>query len=247
MKLCGIYKIHNQINNKIYIGKSIDILERWQQHIDNARLQHYDYDFYKDLKQINSFSFQILELCSEEQLQEKEQYYINLYNSTSEGYNQVEAIDLTKQERLLLKQNVLKAITLLETTDLFYKDIAERTNLSINTILNINTCKSYTQYHNYSNNIREECGKKQYYDKGELNPNSKLTEKEVLEIIDLLKNTSLTMKEIGQKFGVSRSAINNINLKQRWSYLTPNFHNNIRKESHNYYKGELKLNEDTIS
>ena len=29
---CGIYKITNLINNKVYIGQSIDIERRWQEH-----------------------------------------------------------------------------------------------------------------------------------------------------------------------------------------------------------------------
>lgn len=32
MKICGIYSVTNKINNKIYIGQSIDIERRWQQH-----------------------------------------------------------------------------------------------------------------------------------------------------------------------------------------------------------------------
>lgn len=28
-KLCGIYKISNTFNGKVYIGQSVDILERW--------------------------------------------------------------------------------------------------------------------------------------------------------------------------------------------------------------------------
>jgi predicted GIY-YIG superfamily endonuclease len=32
----GIYKIQNQINNKVYIGSSIDINRRWQHHKDAA-------------------------------------------------------------------------------------------------------------------------------------------------------------------------------------------------------------------
>lgn len=237
MKICGIYAITNTKSNKIYIGKSIDILQRWEQHLDNARLKKYNYDFYKDLTDYSSFSFQILNICKEEELQEKEQYYINKYNSLKNGYNQVTAIDSTKQEIFLLQENVLKAINLLETTNLFYKDIAEQTNLSTNTVYNINVCKSYTKYHNYKKNIREECNKKQFYDKGELNPNSKLNERQVKEIIELLKNTNLTLQEIAKRYKVSKSAINNINLCKRWTHLSTDFQNNIRKE---YQKGELR-------
>ena len=30
--MVGIYKITNNINNKVYIGQSVNILARWQQH-----------------------------------------------------------------------------------------------------------------------------------------------------------------------------------------------------------------------
>ena len=230
MKICGIYAIINIETNQIYIGKSIDILQRWQQHLDNARLKRYNYDFYKDLANPYNFTFQILSICPENELQEKEQYFIDAYNSMENGYNQVTAIDQTKQESLMLQESILKAIDLLENTNLFYKDIAQQTNLSVNTVHNINICKSHTKYHNYKSNIREECGRKQYYDKGELNPHSKLNETQVLEIIELLKHTNLTLKQIGEKYNVSHSTINNINRCKRWTHLIKDFSYNIRKE-----------------
>ncbi len=230
MKVCGIYAIINLNNNNMYIGKSIDVFQRWEQHLDNARLKKYQYEFYKDLINISNFTFQILEICEEDQLQEKEQFYIDKYNSLSKGYNQVQAIDITKQESLMLQESILKAINLLENTNLFYKDIAQQTNLSVNTVYNINICKSHTKYHNYKNNIRKECGRKQYYDKGELNPHSKLNETQVLEIIELLKHTNLTLRQIGEKYNVSHSTINNINRCKRWTHLIKDFSYNIRKE-----------------
>ena len=32
MAICGIYKITNKINNHAYIGQSIDIARRWEDH-----------------------------------------------------------------------------------------------------------------------------------------------------------------------------------------------------------------------
>jgi group I intron endonuclease len=31
-KICGIYQVKCVVNNKIYIGQSIDIIRRWNQH-----------------------------------------------------------------------------------------------------------------------------------------------------------------------------------------------------------------------
>lgn len=234
MKLCGIYKIHNKLNNKIYIGKSINILSRWEQHIDAARLGKYNYDFYKDLKEIQNFTFEILKICDEDELQSYEQYFIDYFNSCEKGYNQVHAIDQRKEEYKDLSSNILLAIELLENSGLFYQEIAEQTNLSVNTIQNINTCKSYKNYHNYKSNIRQESGNICRRDKGELNPTAKLTEAQVLEIIQLLKESKLTNKQISQQFNVSISCINNINTRHRWRHLSEGFIKNIRKES----KGE---------
>ena len=133
----------------------------------------------------------------------------------------------------MLDDRICKAIELLENTLLFYKEIANKTGLTEATISNINRCKSHTEYHSYKKNIRLECGKKQYTDIGENNPRSKLKEEQVIEIINLLKNTNLTAEQIGKRFGVSKSAINNINLRKNWRYLSQEFDKNIRKESKN--------------
>ena len=68
MKICGIYLIENRKTGKAYVGKSVDILTRWQQHIDAARLHKQDYEFYSDLERVENFSFSILEQCPEELL-----------------------------------------------------------------------------------------------------------------------------------------------------------------------------------
>ena len=34
--ICGIYKITNQVNSKIYIGQSKDIYRRWKEHKNGA-------------------------------------------------------------------------------------------------------------------------------------------------------------------------------------------------------------------
>ena len=87
----GIYKITNQINNKCYIGQSVDISKRWKDHakcglgIDAPQGNK----LYKDMQEIGiwNFSWELLETCPREQLNVKEKYYINLYQSQDFGYN----------------------------------------------------------------------------------------------------------------------------------------------------------------
>lgn len=87
----GIYKITNQENGKCYIGQSVDVSKRWKDHAKcglgiDAPLGN---QLYNDMQTygIWKFSWELLEQCPREQLNEKERYYINLYQSQDFGYN----------------------------------------------------------------------------------------------------------------------------------------------------------------
>lgn len=90
--MIGIYKITNKINNKTYIGQSICIERRFAQHKSPYEQERFsDKPLYKAIKKygIENFSFEVVEECSVDQLNKKEAYYINLYNSLchENGYN----------------------------------------------------------------------------------------------------------------------------------------------------------------
>ena len=87
----GIYKYENKLNGKIYIGLSRNIERRYAQHIyDATRLKKNKstgIDYAINKYGIENFNFEIIELCDESQLNEKERYWINHYNSYKDGYN----------------------------------------------------------------------------------------------------------------------------------------------------------------
>lgn len=89
---CGIYKYENKINGKIYIGLSSNIEKRYSQHLYDSknekrlkRATGIDYAINK--YGIENFTFEIIELCNIEELDEKEKYWISFYNSYENGYN----------------------------------------------------------------------------------------------------------------------------------------------------------------
>ena len=95
-KICGVYKITNMINGKIYIGSSNNIHNRWSQHKtslnakthNNIHLQN-AWNLYGD----HNFKFEIIEECSPDIQYEREQYYLNILNPFEErGYNIVRQI-----------------------------------------------------------------------------------------------------------------------------------------------------------
>lgn len=87
----GIYKITNIKTNECYIGQAVNIKDRWTEHakcglgIDTPA----NNKLYKAIQEYGlwNFSFEILEECPRTQLNEKEKYYIDLYNSYDYGYN----------------------------------------------------------------------------------------------------------------------------------------------------------------
>jgi len=90
-KISGIYCIKNTINNKCYVGQSIDVYTRMSRHKtdlkagrDSAHLQR-AYDKYGE----HNFQFELLTTCAVEDLDFWEKYYIKLWSTNDEnfGYN----------------------------------------------------------------------------------------------------------------------------------------------------------------
>ena len=73
--MIGIYKFTNKITGESYIGQSINIVSRYNSH---KYLCGSDTYFHKNIRYygFNNFSFEVLEECSKEELNDKEIYYI---------------------------------------------------------------------------------------------------------------------------------------------------------------------------
>lgn len=86
--MVGIYGIKNKINEKIYIGRSTDIERRWKTHLRDARKGDMCkiHIAMRELG-IENFYLIIIEECPVEELNEKEQFYIDFYDSWHNGYN----------------------------------------------------------------------------------------------------------------------------------------------------------------
>lgn len=89
---CGIYKITNNINNKIYIGKSNNIERRFKEHqspYEWSRTPNKPLYLAFQKYGLMNFTFDIIEDCEDINLNEREQYWIDYYNATNPeiGYN----------------------------------------------------------------------------------------------------------------------------------------------------------------
>ena len=91
----GIYKITNIKTKECYIGQAVDLASRWKDHAKCGL--HIDTPagnkLYKAMQEygIWNFSWEVLEEVPPAQLNEKEDYYIQLYDSVNFGYNSIKA------------------------------------------------------------------------------------------------------------------------------------------------------------
>lgn len=100
-KVSGIYVITNNINGKQYVGLSKNCWKRWSDHYSKAytstRKDDIEKVLYKAMRKYGreNFTFKILEECPEEQLAEREIYWIAQLKSYDEGYNETRGGDIS--------------------------------------------------------------------------------------------------------------------------------------------------------
>lgn len=141
--MCGIYKITNNINGKVYIGQSINIKQRWSRHKEiskNINSHCYEYPLYRAMRKygIENFSFEIIEECDTSILNDREIYWIAFHQSADEnfGYNLTLGGSHSSPIKLNLAE-VEEIINLLKNSDLSQEEIAERFNVSQRTVSGI--------------------------------------------------------------------------------------------------------------
>ena len=114
-----IYKITNIKNNKVYIGQTIRPIEqRFHRHLNDALNNILDTHFARAIRKYGKDSFIIEEIDtaqSQDELNQKEQYWIRYYNSVKDGYNETDAISKcggntyqskTKEEMEVIKDKI---------------------------------------------------------------------------------------------------------------------------------------------
>ena len=87
--MIGIYKITNKINGHSYIGQSVNIQKRLNKH-RNYNEEDSHYPLYRAIAKygIENFSLEVIEECSIDNLDEREVYWIQYYDTFKNGYNQ---------------------------------------------------------------------------------------------------------------------------------------------------------------
>ena len=186
--MIGIYKITKKEDGKAYIGQSNNIERRFSQHCYKGEKARIPLDIAIKKYGKDAFTFEILEECTPEQLNERESYWIKYYDTVSNGYNCSEGGDQQSTgenngRAKLTEQDIIKIRTAYanhkKQQDVYqeFKDI-----ISFNYFQNLWQGRSWS--HIMPEVFTEE--NKNYYiyenSKGEKSSNAKFTDEEVLQI-----------------------------------------------------------------
>lgn len=148
---CGIYKIVNTINDKIYVGSSIELDVRLNNHkyMLNSN-SHYNTYLQNSVNKygMDNFNFVIIEECDEKDLISRENHYISLYqsNDLTFGYNLATVNEFrrnnyndevkVKNSKLGLQNNgnyiKFKGINLKTNDEIVFDNLVEAANYLIN-------------------------------------------------------------------------------------------------------------------
>lgn len=151
--ITGIYKITNQINGHYYIGQSVDIKKRFREHCFSAvhpDNKDHSSPIHRALAKYgkDNFTFEVIEECPKENLDERETFWINTLKATANGnYN----ILLGGQDRIKFDDKPVELYTLqgiyVKTISSATK-VAEELGVSRNSIYGVlhkerPTCRGY--------------------------------------------------------------------------------------------------------
>ena len=164
LPICGVYKIENLINGKIYIGKSINVGRRWYEHKtelnENRHINKHLQSAWNKYGE-ESFRFVLLEEnLTESQALEREEYYIKYYETTNGlyGYNLTdggqsgvlskESCEKISRQKMgkynSLTENDIKRIKVFAYCYMDAREIADIFNVNLKTIRNIIYGETYS-------------------------------------------------------------------------------------------------------
>lgn len=199
----AIYKYENKINHKIYIGQTNNVNKRYQEHLSGKKDKKISL-IDKAIKKygIENFTFDVIEWT--EDYNEREEYWIEYYRSripygynvcTGGGYLPNQQKENHSQVKISEEtaRNIQKDLM---NYNLTRRQIVKKYKVTMSIVRNINSGHTWNYY-----NL-----------KYPLRPTEReLNELRADKVIDLLKNSSYSFKEIGKQVGWGESAVRMIN------------------------------------
>lgn len=146
----GIYCLRFEGTDKVYIGKSTRIEDRYTEHKYNFKNNIASKKMQSGYIEFGVPTLEVLCECTEDDLSNNENYYIEKHNSVDNGFNTLKLSDDIPTgvgedcpSSKHTNKQIIDAFMLMITTNKTFKDISIDTNVSINTIKSISTSTTH--------------------------------------------------------------------------------------------------------
>lgn len=229
-----IYKYTNLINGMIYIGQTKQTLAQ-RDYKHQMQLNDNTY-FHRAIKKYgrNNFSLDLIEdNIPFNQLDEKEKYYINQFESfyvTGKGYNLTQGGQWGSGTQKLTAQQAKEIQEEIRITQKTFSEIGDEYNVTLYCISDINRGKSF--HNNLINYPIRRTSIKSYID-----------ENKIAIILDMILNTNMTQEEIALAVDVHPYTIGEIN-RGKSSWCSPELNYPLRKPvQKNTFQNKITLKE----
>lgn len=241
----GVYIIINTINGKVYVGSSIDVEKRFGEHKSGLRNKSHKNIYLQNAWNKygeDAFEFKALEYIEESLLLEREQFWMDKYQSYNRrvGYNiaPIAGRNIGIKRRPVSQETRLK-ISLTSRGRKLSDEAKNKMRGKAIGRLHSEETKEKLRRMNTGNKHSDETKRKmrdshkrlngsQFTEErrknisesllGEKHPQAKLTEDDVRLIKKELKN-GVSGAELGRRFGVARTHIYNIKSGRTWSHI----------------------------
>lgn len=215
-------------NKIVYVGQTINLKLRDKRHreIDpyDPCLREYNYPLSRGIRKYGNDAYELIILednLSQEQLNEREKYWIAYYDTYYHGYNQ----SLGGSNPVMVKHNedeIDKVIDLLKNTSMTFQEIANECDISLTHVYNINTGQRRKR-DNIEYPIRSS--------KAKGSRGLKFSQEEVKEIHEyIIKNPLITFKDIAKKFNCADYTIRRINQGATKNYILKGYTYPLRSD-----------------
>ena len=225
-----IYAYKKKSENKIvYIGQSVNLNERHYRHtkIDpfDETLKEYNYPLSKGIRKYGVDEYELITLeenVPKESLDEREKYWIAYYDTYNHGYNQTLGGNAELMPTIKYEDEIIDSIISdLKNTTLGFQQIADKYNVSLTHIYNINI-GARRKRDNLIYPIRNKTTKG--------TRGIKFSQEECKEIHEyIINNPDKTFKDIAKKYSCSDWVIRNINQGKTQAYHLDNYNYPLRK------------------
>ena len=224
-----IYAYKKRENGKIvYVGQTVDLDTRHKQHTKydpfNINNREFNYPLSRGIRKYGEDAYELIILednLLKEQLDEREKYWIAFYDTYFNGYNQsIGGSNPVKP--IFTEEKIDTVIEMLKDESYSYKDIIEKTGISMTHIYNINTGKRRKR-DNLSYPIRESNVKGT---KG-----LKFSPEVCKQIHEEILLNIKSLKDIAKDFNCSDSTIRDINNGKTKAYRLEGYEYPLRKNT----------------